>query len=195
VLLVAFGYSMAASFYNVAIGLEADARGPLVGISAVVVNGLAAAPAFAVLLFVLSRRGRTLRDIGVRFAASDLPLAILLCLVADFPRWSLAWQSGHLHPESLALTMFVSYVILAAKEEVIVRAFLMTEVLELTGVASWAVGASFCFQSLYHLYQGRIAALYHAWVFFYALFYLKTRRITPVVLAHALGNWMLHLYQ
>ena len=69
----------------------------------------------------------------------------------------------------------------------------MTEVAELTGRMGIAVFVSVGFQTLYHLYQGTPMALVNAGAFFVsAVFYASTRRITPVIVAHALHNfWVL----
>lgn len=78
----------------------------------------------------------------------------------------------------------------AAREELIVRAYLMTEVADLTGHMGLAVLASVGFQTLCHLYQGTSAALANAGAFFVAaVFYASTRRATPLIVAHALHNF------
>jgi hypothetical protein len=47
------------------------------------------------------------------------------------------------------------------------------------------------FQTLYHTYQGTPAALMAAGTFFVsAAFYANMRRITPVILAHSLHNFL-----
>jgi membrane protease YdiL (CAAX protease family) len=87
---------------------------------------------------------------------------------------------------------WLSVVPSAAMEELIVRAYLMTEVAALSGSMGLAVTVSVGFQCFYHLYQGVPAALYHVGTFFaYAVFYAYTRRATPVVLAHALENFLI----
>ena len=74
-------------------------------------------------------------------------------------------------------------------EELIVRAYAMTEVLGLTGSGALAVLVSVGVQTLYHLYQGVPMALAHGATFsVFSLYYLRTRRIAPVVLAHLYGD-------
>src|SRR6266705_4901806 len=70
-------------------------------------------------------------------------------------------------------------------EELLVRAYTMTEVLWLTQSGALAVLVSVAIQAFYHLYQGVPAALGHGATFLvFSLYYLRTRRIAPVVLAH-----------
>lgn len=70
-------------------------------------------------------------------------------------------------------------------EELIVRAFMMTEVKALTGSAVIAIVASVLFQSAYHRYQGVLpAVLYSSMFLVFALYYAIAKRVAPVVLAH-----------
>jgi len=155
----------------------------------------------SLLAYVLYWQGHSLRGIGLTFRISDvlwaLPLAffsrllatavgrLLLVYSVSFPE-----LAPSLAPHWLTWLMLIPA---AANEELIVRAYLMTEVSELTGSMAVAVLASIGFQALYHLYQGVPAALVHVGGFFVAaVFYASTRRITPVILAHALHNfWLL----
>jgi membrane protease YdiL (CAAX protease family) len=75
-------------------------------------------------------------------------------------------------------------------EEILVRAYLMTVVATFTRNVWIPVVLSVAVQSSYHLYQGIPAALYHIPLFtLYALFFLRTRSILPVALAHVLTNF------
>lgn len=70
-------------------------------------------------------------------------------------------------------------------EELIVRVFLMTEILELTG--SWILAAvlSAVIQASYHIYYGMIVALALCFQFLvFSLFYARWRRATPLIVAH-----------
>ncbi len=70
-------------------------------------------------------------------------------------------------------------------EELIVRAYLMTELKFLTG--SWAVAGivSVLLQASYHLYYGwsRASTLVFLFVVF-AIYYARKRKDTPIVVAH-----------
>lgn len=155
----------------------------------------------SLLAYVLHRQGRSLRSIGLTARASDIPWALsifffawllessVISIVANFP---------FPEPKEIPLAAggwlaFLAVIPAAAEEELIVRAFLMTEVAALSGSMAVAVFASVGFQTCYHLYYGAPSALMLAGGFFVsAVFYANTRRITPVILAHALSNfWVL----
>ena len=158
--------------------------------------------AIALLVYVLHRRGGSLRTIGLTARWSDIPWALLLLFLsrmivvtmhvvfADTLAPASATRVGAMDSGVLGWLMIVPS---AAAEELIVRAFLMTEVAELTGSMGQAVVASVGFQALYHLYWGVPGAFLTAGTFFVsAVFYASTRRITPVILSHSLHNfWLL----
>jgi membrane protease YdiL (CAAX protease family) len=159
---------------------------------------LSAAVSISLLAYVLHRRRQSLRSIGLTARLSDIPLALAVTLASSLVANALSpLLFGHLAtaktPSMAAphLLKWLSVVPAAAKEDLIVRAFLITEVAGLTGSMGIAVLASVGFQTLYHLYQGTPEALYHTASFFVAsVFYASTRRITPVILAHSLHNFL-----
>lgn len=70
-------------------------------------------------------------------------------------------------------------------EELVVRAYLMTEVKDLSG--SWILSAalSVAIQTSYHLYYGWEGALALSFQFLaLSIYYARTRRITPIIIAH-----------
>jgi membrane protease YdiL (CAAX protease family) len=72
-------------------------------------------------------------------------------------------------------------------EELIVRAYLMTEVLDLTGSSSLAVALSVAVQFSYHLHYGWVEAISLSFQFLvFALYYALSRRALPVIVAHSL---------
>jgi membrane protease YdiL (CAAX protease family) len=161
---------------------------------------LDSATSIALLAYVLHRQGRSLERIGLTARLSDLPLTVLLGFFSALLTGSLGQlMAPFLHgrktvPESSpGLLHWLAVIPGAAKEELIVRAFLITEVSELTGSEGLAVLASVGLQTLYHTYQGTASALYAAGGFLVAsVFYAGTRRITPVILVHAMHNfWVL----
>lgn len=171
-------------------------RTPFVELLQIVNAGLA----IAVLAYVLYRQGRSLRAIGLTFRASDvawaLPLVFSSHLLSRATTTLLLAYSVHLPhgPRSIPSELYwLAILPMAAKEELIVRGYLMTEVSALTGSMPFAVLASVVFQSFYHLYQGTPWFFVHLGGFFaFAVFYATTRRITPVILAHAFYNfWLL----
>ena len=162
---------------------------------------LRAALAISVLAYVLYRQGRSLRTIGLTARVSDIPWALVVTVCSKLLTSSIVTLYIAYHvmtskvppsPETaIGFMRWLAVVPGAALEELIVRAYLMTEVAALSGSMALAVIVSVGFQSLYHLYQGAPAALYHAGAFFaYAVFYAQTRRATPVIFAHALENFL-----
>jgi len=70
-------------------------------------------------------------------------------------------------------------------EELLVRAYLMTEIVELTGSSALAIAVSVAVQTSYHLYYGWSGALSLAFLFLaFALYFARSRRALPVVVAH-----------
>ena len=70
-------------------------------------------------------------------------------------------------------------------EELILRAYLMTEIKVLTNSTTKAIIASTALQTSYHLYQGVPLALADGALFLiFSIYYARTNRITPIVLAH-----------
>jgi len=154
----------------------------------------------SLLAYVLYRQGRNLKAIGLTARISDLGwgLSILffsrlvshamIPLLASFSM-NLADRPAPLsHP---GLFLWLAIVPGAVREELVIRAYLMTEVAEITGHMGLAVLASVGFQTLYHLYQGTPAALINAGTFFVAsVFYASTRRATPLIVAHVIHNFL-----
>jgi membrane protease YdiL (CAAX protease family) len=70
-------------------------------------------------------------------------------------------------------------------EELLVRAFLISEMEAIYRSTALAVWISVALQTSYHLYQGLPAALSHVPAFLlFSLYFVRTRRILPVILAH-----------
>jgi membrane protease YdiL (CAAX protease family) len=157
--------------------------------------------AISVLAYVLYRQGRSLRTIGLTARFSDIPwtLAVTVCakllassIVTLFIAYHVTVPKAHHPPADYGFLKWLAVVPGAALEELVVRAYLMTEVAALSGSMALAVIVSVGFQCFYHVYQGVPAALYHAGTFFaFAVFYAYTRRATPVILAHALENFLI----
>jgi len=82
----------------------------------------------------------------------------------------------------------ILYVLLSPfYEELLVRAFLITEITQLYQKANLAVFVSVALQTSYHLYQGIPGAFSHIPTFWlFSAYYVRTRRIFPVILAHLL---------
>jgi membrane protease YdiL (CAAX protease family) len=70
-------------------------------------------------------------------------------------------------------------------EELIVRGYLMTEIVELGGSGGLSILISVAVQMSYHLYQGFTNGIVLTTVFaVFSIYFWRTRRLAPVVLAH-----------
>jgi membrane protease YdiL (CAAX protease family) len=156
-----------------------------------------------VLGYVLFRRGRRFKDLGFRWSFGGLGVGMLVA-GASFA----AYVSGSLVVHLVHYTIYgnlatgptgaaffshpgplgVPFALLNPFfEELIVRAYLMTEVIDLTGSSTLAVAASVLVQSSYHLYYGWAGATSIAFMFLvFSIYYARSRRALPVIVAHAL---------
>jgi len=169
------------------------------------------ATSLVLLGYVLWRRKLRFRDIGLRWSNAETLRGVgvavgayLSYTVGSFVVWEIhksifatahggvTAQSLYAHPGFVAIPFFLLNPMF---EELIVRAYLMTEVIELTGSAMLAVSLSVLLQTTYHLYYGWQGALSLAFQFlFIAVYYARTRRATPIILAHSAFD-LLGLYQ
>ena len=70
-------------------------------------------------------------------------------------------------------------------EELIVRAYLTTEIIELTGSSLLSVLGSVVVQTSYHLYYGWLGAISLSFLFLaFALYFARTRKALPLIVAH-----------
>jgi len=161
----------------------------------------------ALLAYVLLRQGRGLRDIGFCLSWKAIPVSVALFGAASLASYPWGMLLGfcyhlvtgsrlHLHHANTeflhgpdrgwSLPLLLIYVLINLfKEELIARAYVMSEVRFLTGHAWAAVAASVGLQVCYHFYQGVFAALSYVALFLvFALYYARTRLILPVILAH-----------
>jgi membrane protease YdiL (CAAX protease family) len=157
--------------------------------------------------YVLSRTGRTLRDIGLRWSLRDAGAGVILCVFA-YPAYYagavligyLLWASG-IHPARLGakelygggFSVFEAMLSTVNPffEELIVRAYLMTEIRTLTGSAAVAVAVSTALQTSYHLYYGWWTALAMGVPFLMlSLYFARWRQALPLVVTHEIFDWV-----
>jgi len=149
------------------------------------------------LAYVLSRQGRSLGHLGVTARWLDLAhglgLAILIRLpymiggLATHGAFGISLVSG-LSMDRASLIELVGLLCLAARRELVLCAYLMTEVMVLTSSAVLAVVASIGLQALVHP-SSRIPTLVSLLI--RCLYYWKTRRATPLLLADLVsGLWV-----
>ena len=163
------------------------------------------AVSLALLGYVLERSGRDFRDIGLNWSGKGAVLALPLFLFASLVhsvqtpmiQWlgqtfsRAAWHppdvGAMINTNGVQFAMVAVGILVGFYEELIVRAYLMTEILALTRRVWLAVGLSVAVQTSYHFYQGVPLALSHVLLFTtFALIYAKTRSILPVAVAHSL---------
>lgn len=159
--------------------------------------------ALLLLGYVLSRRGCRLRDLGLRWSWRDALVGIVVAAVSYAtyvgvygPIHSLGHAIFLSAPSGLTakqvfgrptLLFFIYSLVNPFFEELIVRAYVMTEVAKLTG--SWIAAAlvSVVIQSSYHLYYGWEVLLTFSFQFLiFAIYYALARRALPIIVAHGI---------
>lgn len=163
------------------------------------------------LAHVLKRQGRSFRSIGLSFAAKDVLRGVglwLLSAVAVIVVWFavnwllLATGHGFLKPKNvdqmLAIQKSWAWLLFMLVnpwyEELIVRAYLMTELQALTGRWWIAAVVSVAIQTVYHAYQGLInMAMVGISFSVLAIYFARKRRALPVVTAHEIQDLLAFL--
>lgn len=208
VLSIAFGLPVISSTWDLFTG-TAHSRSTLSLVEGIVKELID----LAVLAYVLARRSWSFRDLGLSWRPADGAAALLLIVAAILAELT-AWRvldgvsiltTGHVvaaskhHAEHIvglaAGALNVLYALInPVEEEMIVRAFAMTEIEALTGSIGLAIATSAGLQTLYHLYQGFPNALAHGAAFVvFSCFYARFRRIGPLIAAHAFWDLTLTL--
>jgi membrane protease YdiL (CAAX protease family) len=163
---------------------------------------IAEAGSLAVLWYVLSGQGRSWKNIGWDLEWMDILRAVGLVfgsILANFviltpvQIFYRSYSGHYLAPGSthgllglgisgLSITLVCLNPLF---EELIVRGYLMSEVLDLGGSGVMAVLISIAVQMSYHLYQGFVRGIALTVSFaVFSIYFWKARRIAPVVLAH-----------
>jgi len=169
--------------------------------------------ALVLFLVLFKRQGRTLKDIGLNSHWTDalksfgLALAALLTMRLVGTVLNNAWFLAGLRSHQVETRgMFTSTSIWALLpflllnpffEEILVRGYLTTELIDLRKSVVLATLVSLGLQTSYHLYYGLIGALtVGSGLAVFAIYYAKSRRLMPVILAHMLwdltallGSW------
>lgn len=199
VCVVAVGSSLLLAIYSLFEELPNNLGGHLRWLNGVVHE----ISALALLWYVLLRRSRSFADIGFNRRWSDLGWSLILWFgggIASGGIYRLIYYSGLTPVAEREVTEHVTHFLFGGGvfigtlafqcinpffEELIVRAYVTTEVRELTNSVWKAVVFSTVLQTSYHLYQGiPMTIAIGAEFFLWSLFYAKTNRITPIILAH-----------
>jgi membrane protease YdiL (CAAX protease family) len=206
IFLVVFAPLLSVSIYAVASGRQLGGSSPG---KAFTLSGIfTELGALALLSYVLFRQGRNFRSLGFGFSWKDIPrslLVIVLSYIALLVWWwglvaiyrslgrplNSAPQNVEFMSNMLSVFGILFLLLNPFFEELIVRAYLISEVQFFTGSSSLAVLASVVIQSSYHLYQGVVPAFLTTSVFtVFSLYYIRTRRITPVIIAHMVFDFV-----
>jgi membrane protease YdiL (CAAX protease family) len=213
ILFIAIGPLLAASIFSIA--REFPKMDPIF-LDLQVISGLILEiGSIALLIYVLFRQNRSLSELGFAFNKRDIIHSIVLVVVAfianyiAFYIFSIFSQLilGHGLPKAefqtvldsaFTLPLLLFILVNPFFEELIVRAYLITEIEFFSKSAVNAVLFSVFIQVAYHLYQGVSNALTMVGVFsIFSIYYIKKRRIWPIILAHAyfdLYAYILYLF-
>jgi membrane protease YdiL (CAAX protease family) len=200
VLLVAFGGSILNSFY---ILKSNQGEYPYRHSSGWAAALLEEVSSLLLLAYVLSRRKKRIRDLGLRWSFRDLAVGLgvaVLALAAYYLGFTIVRALQHVflstapvahtprevfgHPSLMAIPLIALNPFF---EELIVRANLMSEIKALTNSWTLAAALSVIVQASYHLYYGWTGALSLAFQFLVcSIYYARTKKATPLVFAHGL---------
>lgn len=154
------------------------------------------------IIYFLSRRGESLRAIGLGWRGTDLlkgfglafGALFLSAFVQSFVRAFTVAVTNH-NPDvrdprvifaGISPALMVIYSLSAAVfEETIVRAFVTSELIALSWPVWVASLSSVLLQTSYHVYYGLGGALTTSGMFIvFAIYFAKSRRLLPTILAH-----------
>jgi len=196
---IAFSSGLFSSFYYLFSGLHYSSGGARVWIF----SAFRQLSVLVLLWYVLLRRSKSFFDIGLSWRRSDIPWSLLLRIggsAAGIGVYNAIYFSqltainrstagfmirGYVFGGGVTFATILAMFVNPFYEELIVRAYLMTEVKALTNSTMLAIVSSTVLQMSYHFYQGVPAALAHGGTFLiFSIYYAKTSRIAPVILAH-----------
>jgi membrane protease YdiL (CAAX protease family) len=174
--------------------------------SRLVLGILSEAISLMLFLVLFKRQGRQLKDIGFSFHWTDLPKAIGLAVAAFMMMWiyyltipyvyfliTLNTFRGYPLSSTFPASLWFIFPFLLLNpffEETLVRGYLMTELIDLRKSVIFAAIISLLFQTSYHLYYGVFGAvMVGCGLSIFVIYYAKTRRLMPVILAHMIWDF------
>lgn len=159
----------------------------------------------ALLLYILFRQGRSIRDIGVSFSGRDIFRGILIYIIVMIIIVIYQFISVHAsilitgkplttnpqHTDILVGKITIIYILAMIInpffEELILRAYLMCEIEFLSNSKFIAVIVSVLIQTSAHIYEGYYSMSILALVFLiFSIYFAKNKRIMPIIIAHAI---------
>ena len=161
----------------------------------------------ALMFYILYIRNENYKDLGIMISAREMLFGVALFL-ATYTIYIAALLAIHTAlPTSLYedlaqqnFSMFqhtsvfsVIYLLVNPFfEELIVRGFTMTRLKYLTDKKFWIIGISVVVQASYHLYQGLFSVALLTIIFLiFSIFYYRTGRLTPVIIAHLIFDLLI----
>jgi len=200
VLLISFAHFVVATFYSLLQTERTVERSHTqLGVFAAL---MAEILSLALLWFVLSEHKRSWAEIGwaprwidlfhgiglivgVRIAAG-FAIIIFQGIFRNYTGHYLQPRSVHgLMDAGLSLLTVLLVVVNPFFEELIVRGYAMSEIMELGGSRNLAIVVSVGLQMSYHVYQGLLRCIALTVVFLvFSIYFSRTRRIVPAVIAH-----------
>jgi membrane protease YdiL (CAAX protease family) len=181
-----------------AVAVLYDPRPPLAyWLDALLLTSRSACTSFVV-LYLIRRSGLPPARFGLsRPRLGDLPLGLCLAVVG-MALWfspSLPVDAPEAHRRLFAgPASAVDYVLMVVKfgangfaEELVTRAYLVTRLGRLLRSRAWAVAVAAALFASYHVYTGTRGVVYSLLLgIIFGVFFLATRRVWPLVLAHTL---------
>lgn len=154
-----------------------------------------------VLWYVMAIQRKKWKDISANLSLADIPRGLGLIVVAygalvflaPFQYAYRAYFGHFLMPKPLdsmfgfgVSALSIAFICLNPFfEELIVRAYTATEVMNLGGSRALAITISVTAQMSYHLYQGLLHSLALTIIFTaFSVYFVRTKRIGPVIFAH-----------
>ena len=200
---IAFGGSILVSGHFLFFGYSGQSSFGGSGLFGWLYRSLFEASALGLLWYVLLRHGKNFSSLGLSWKWKDIGWSIVLLVggaIAFYAVYAAIHFSGlpavsqktssirvadGLFGGGISVVTIVFLCLNPFFEELIVRAYLMTEIKKLTNSTAKAIIASMALQTSYHFYQGVPLALADGALFLiYSIYYAKTNRIAPIILAH-----------
>jgi membrane protease YdiL (CAAX protease family) len=198
---VAIGPLIFASTLGFLPGTQSDSSGQSPAMISILTSVFNSLSGLGVLAYVLWRQNRLPADIGLSFHISDIPVSFALYLLtyiaymivaASLPTSNLLTLSPgetdspfHDFVAAPVGAMMLLILVNPFFEELIVRAYAMVEIEELTRNRWLAIFVTALVQGYYHLYQGWQTAVSHTASFLVlSIYFSYSRRATPLILSH-----------